>query len=114
MADYRARGGKREGSLKDLFANPDPAFEAVIDRLAALLAQAVLAVCAVLDPDRVVLGGSIGSRHELLARLEMRLAQCMAEPPACRISVLGNRAGVIGAARAARLRLARSLAQGPA
>ncbi|MDT0681269.1 ROK family protein [Roseicyclus sp. F158] len=110
LEDYRARGGTAEGTLKDLFAlGPDPAFAAVIDRLATLVAQAILSICSILDPGRVVLGGSVGSRPELLALLEEKLALCMPEPPECRISTLGNRAGVVGAARAARLRLAQTL-----
>ncbi len=107
LEDYRRRGGTAEGTLKSLFTlAQDPAFDAVIDRLATLVAQAILSVCSVLDPGRVVLGGGVGSRPELIVRLEEKLIQCMPEPPECRISTLGNRAGVVGAARAARLRLA--------
>ncbi|RVV97563.1 ROK family protein [Mesobaculum littorinae] len=111
LRDYRARGGTAQGTLKDLFAiGADPAFDAVIDRLATCVAQAILSICSILDPGCVVLGGSVGSRPDLLARLEAKLALCMPDSPDCRISTLGNRAGVVGAARAARLRLAGTLA----
>lgn len=111
LADYRRRGGTAEGTLKELFSRQgDEIFDGVVDRLATLLAQAMLSVCSILDPGQVVLGGSVGSRPELLARVEEKLSLCMPEPPELRISTLGNRAGVVGAARAARLRLARTLA----
>jgi predicted NBD/HSP70 family sugar kinase len=110
-AAYAAGGGTAPGNLRELFERPgDPAFAAVLDGLAAKLAQAVLSVCAVIDPSRVIFGGSIGSRPELQERLAAALARCMPEPPDCHVSALGNRAGVLGAARAARLALAESLA----
>lgn len=103
LADYLRRGGTGGGSLRELFLAeaPDPAFEATLERLAILLAQALLATVSVLDPSLVILGGSIGSRPEVLERTRHHLSRCLPEPPECRISSLGNRAGVIGAARAA-------------
>lgn len=111
---YRARGGEGEGGLRDLFdRTDDPAFDATLDELADLLARAVLAVVAVLDPGRVALGGSVGSRPEVLRRLTARLARLAANPPTCEVSRLGNRAGVIGAVRAARMELADALQRAP-
>ncbi len=110
VRSYTERGGMGAGTLRDLFdREDDSAFDAVLDHLAGFLAQAILSVCAILDPGRVVLGGSVGSRKELLDRLRIRLDCCMSAPPECRISSLGNRAGVLGAVRAARLQFARSL-----
>ena len=51
---------------------------------------------AVVDPERVILGGSIGARPELLARVAHYLPLCMVVPPACAISQLGSRAGLYG------------------
>ena len=108
---YADHGGQGRGTLRELFAQPhDPAFDAVLDDLAGLLAQAVLAVCAILDPGRIVLGGSVGARPEVRDRLAAKLALCMADPPEIRTTRLGGRAGALGAVRTARLRLARSLA----
>ncbi|QDL94941.1 ROK family protein (plasmid) [Paroceanicella profunda] len=111
LADYRRLGGEGRGSLRELFRAqaPDPALARVMDRLAGRVALAVLAMTAVLDPERIIFGGGIGSRPELLARIRARTADCMDTPPDCRISALGNRAGVIGAIRAARLALASAL-----
>lgn len=111
VRDYLARGGTTNGSLRDLFDRAgDPALEATLDGLADLLARAILAVQAVLDPDRVVLGGSVGSRSEVLLRVRELLSRVAVHPPRCEVSSLGNRAGVIGAVRAARTALAATLA----
>ncbi|MFD1911225.1 ROK family protein [Halodurantibacterium flavum] len=122
LAAYEARGGQPGQTLRTLFAAPadaafarpaDAAFAAVLDDLARLLALAVLSVAAVIDPERIVLGGSIGSRPELLSALRHHLDRCMTPAPDCRISALGNRAGAVGAVWSARQRLAQSLAPHP-
>lgn len=110
LASHIARGGQPGRSLRDLFKTPDAAFAGVQEDLARLLALAVLSVAAVIDPAQVVLGGSIGSRPELLPRLQHHLDRCMNPAPPCRISALGNRAGVLGAVWSARLLLARQIA----
>lgn len=74
----------------------DPFAAATVDEVARTLAAAVLAVSAVVDPERVILGGSIGARPELLARLEHYLPLCMPNAPACTISTLGSRASLLG------------------
>lgn len=114
VRSYRARGGTGKGTLRDLFGRrDDPAFEATLDEVANLLARAILAVVAVIDPARVVLGGSVGARPEVVERVTALLARVMARPPVCGISRLGNRAGVIGAVRLARLTLAEALEPEP-
>ncbi|MFC7704452.1 ROK family protein [Plastorhodobacter daqingensis] len=108
LAAYERRGGAAGRTLREAFAAPhDAAFAETLDDLARLLALAILSVSAVIDPEMIVLGGSIGSRPELLAALRGHLLRCMAPAPDCRISALGNRAGVIGAVWSARLALAR-------
>lgn len=111
VEDYRARGGAREGSLRDLSRAgvADPVLDATLNVLAERLALAVLSVGAVLDPALVVFGGGIGSRPEIVARVGEALARLGAPVPELRISLLGNRAGAIGAVRAARLALAEAL-----
>ncbi|WP_118136964.1 ROK family protein [Oceanicella sp. SM1341] len=109
--EYRRRGGRRPGSLRELFRAPegDAELAAVMDRLAERVALAVLSIDAVINPALFVFGGGIGSRPELLTRVRERLELCCPEPPPCRISALGNRAGGIGAARAGALALADAL-----
>ena len=69
----------------------------VIAETARLLALTALTVATLLDPEMIVLGGSIGSRSELVDKVRERLAGCMASPIPVERSALGNRAGIVGA-----------------
>ncbi|MBS1860334.1 MAG: ROK family protein [Actinobacteria bacterium] len=70
---------------------------------AAALAMAIRAIDAILDPPLIVLGGGIGSRPDVLARVRATLAGAEELPyPRLVPSTLGERAGVIGAVQAAR------------
>ena len=80
----------------DRIAEGDRIAIATLDELARTLAEAILAVSAVVDPARVILGGSTGARVELLARVQHYLPLCMTAPPPCTISQLGSRAGLYG------------------
>ena len=117
VADYRASGGLRFGqTLREITrdTSADPAMDAVMDRLAQRTALAVLAIDAIVNPALFVFGGGIGSQPALLERVRTELARAMPHGmpvPDCRISQLGNRAGVIGAIRAARLMFADSLSK---
>jgi predicted NBD/HSP70 family sugar kinase len=105
---YVALGGQAEASVRDIFdrlAAGDAAAIATIGEGARTLAQALLGVAAVLDPARGVFGGSIGSRHELVERVEHYLGRCMPAPVACTISRLGSGAGLLGTVATALERL---------
>jgi predicted NBD/HSP70 family sugar kinase len=98
-ARYAARGGAADYRVRDIFdrmATGDVAAITTIDELARALAQAVLTVAAIVDPEKIVFGGSIGARPELVARVEHYLGRCMPEPVACTISRLGSGAGLLG------------------
>lgn len=98
-ARYTGRGGTAEHTVRDIFdriATGDVAAIATIDEVARTLAQAVLAVAAVVDPEKIVFGGSIGTRPELVERVEHYLGRCMPTPVACSISRLGSGAGLLG------------------
>lgn len=60
-------------------------------------ARAVAAVCAVLDPDQVVLGGGLGMRPETLQWVRAHLLLLMNRPAPLRASLLGTEAGLRGA-----------------
>lgn len=60
-------------------------------------ARAVAAVCAVLDPDQVVLGGGLGMRPETLQWVRAHLPLLMNRPAPLRASLLGTEAGLRGA-----------------
>lgn len=111
VESYRARGGTRPGSLRELSRDGagDAALDAVLQELALRTARAVLSVEALLDPALIVFGGGIGSDAALLPRIEAELARISPAPSRCRISLLGNRAGALGAVRAAMLTLATRL-----
>ncbi|MFB9224598.1 ROK family protein [Paracoccus cavernae] len=100
---YRAHGGTGADDLAALFAGSDPAFGAALEVQAELLAQAIQAVIAVLAPQNLVLGGSIGSQPRVLGALQAALPRYCLHPPSLTISALANRAGAFGAARAAML-----------
>lgn len=116
VADYRRRGGRERGEdlhqiSKD--AGGDAVLDDVMERLAQRSARAVLAIDAIVNPALFVFGGGIGSQPALLERIIRELARIMPDGmpmPQCRISQLGNRAGVLGAVRAARLAYADQLA----
>ena len=76
----------------------DAAAERVIDETARLLARGIAAIAAIANPRLVVLGGSIGVRPELIARVRALLPACMPAPVAVMPSRLGPQAALIGAA----------------
>jgi predicted NBD/HSP70 family sugar kinase len=77
-------------------AGDEPA-RRVIDEEGRLIAQAIVAVASVLDPELVVLGGGIGAREDLLPPVRRWLARLMRNPVEVHTSVLGHRAALVGA-----------------
>jgi len=45
----------------------------------------------------VILGGSIGVRQELIDAVQRNLSRCTPRPPRVEASILGSRAGLVGA-----------------
>jgi glucokinase len=74
---------------------------ALLDEQASALAMAVRAVQALLDPELIVFGGGMGTRHDVFARVQAARAAHGTTPPAIELSALGERAGLIGALEAA-------------
>ena len=98
-ARYEGYGGKAGLSVREIIdriKEGDAHASAVLDEVARILGEAILAISAVLDPERVIFGGSIGARSELLERVQKALPLCMPAPPECTISQLGSRAGLYG------------------
>lgn len=94
---YAGNGGADGVTVREIFEQQDDVAKTVIDEVARTVAVAIAAISAVLDPERVIFGGSVGSRSELIDRVGFHLDRCMPVPPACLISSLGNRAGILGA-----------------
>lgn len=82
-------------------ADGDGAAAQVLDELGRLLALALRAVRAIVDPATFVLGGGIGSRPETLAATRRWLAVTEGESLQVRTSTFGNRAALAGALAAA-------------
>ncbi|RAH97315.1 ROK family transcriptional regulator [Acuticoccus sediminis] len=97
---YRAYGGPKDASMIALFDAYNagaPAAARVLDEVARTLAVVIVAIRALLDPEAVVFGGSIGVRPELLALVRAQLARCMPDPVPVEASRLGGKAAEVGA-----------------
>ena len=97
---YAARSGE-ELEVPEIFERAgagDTAASEVLDETARLLARGIAAICALANPSKVILGGSIGSRPELLDRLRAVLPLCLPVPVTVEPSRLGTRAALVGAA----------------
>lgn len=81
----------------DAAADGDEVATAILQEEASLVAQAILAVCSVVDPELVILGGGIGANPVLLPYVRKEVNRVA--PYAIRVetSVLGDRASLIGA-----------------
>ncbi|WP_180897755.1 ROK family transcriptional regulator [Martelella soudanensis] len=100
MARYKALSGKEAG-VPVIFerANEGDVHAAqVLDETAKYLARGIGAIAAIANPQKVILGGSIGLRSELLARVRTFLPACFPYPVEVAQSPLGAGAALIGAA----------------
>ncbi|WP_151719480.1 ROK family transcriptional regulator [Gemmobacter serpentinus] len=82
LARYRARPGNAAGSLSDLLrdlADHAPHAMTVADEWGRSLASLLTQVARVLDPNRIVLGGSVAALYPLIAaRIDRFLAEAQA------------------------------------
>ncbi|MBO1077035.1 ROK family transcriptional regulator [Roseomonas marmotae] len=108
LGRYRGFGGTGAQDVRGIFdclGEGDAAAAATMDEAARLLVQALMAVRALLDPARIVLGGSVGARVELAERVRALAARYMRSPMPIDTSALGSRAAVVGAVGMALTRL---------
>ena len=104
LAAYRSGGGSRAQDVRGIFDAAAAGEEAAVlslDRLAAETARCIAAVVAIVDPELVVLGGSIGARRELRERVAEKLRRLFVRPVTVIGSAHGARAAVVGAVDAA-------------
>ncbi len=95
---YYSLGGISGSSVRRIFEHAREGREsAVIDEVARVVAVAISAVSAVLDPEIVVFGGSIGCQPDLVCKIESYLGRCCSAPPRCVVSSVRGGAGVKGA-----------------
>ncbi len=102
IADYQRLGGRRRvDGARDVFAadaGGDSAATKAIDAFADRLGWLIGTTAAVIDPQRVVVGGGIsGSFERLSPRIVARVGEIVALPPPIIRSSLGTDAVVTGA-----------------
>jgi predicted NBD/HSP70 family sugar kinase len=103
VAAYGERRGPDDpelSSVHDVFelaAAGNAAAQAVVDHVASRLGTAIATVCAILDPELVVLGGGIGSSPLLLRPARGSAAALVPITARIETSRLGERAAVQGA-----------------
>lgn len=96
----RAVVAPRRVTARDVYSAAEigePAAMAAVQSHAALLAQGILSVSALLDPEMVVLGGGIGTNPALIGPLGRAVARAVPWPVRIEPSALGSRAGLVGA-----------------
>ena len=100
MSRYLDRAGRRAEVpvIFDLAAKGDEIASAVLDETARYLAWAITAVCATVNPAKVILGGSIGSRPEMAHRIRSFLPRNAPVATVIETSGLGSYAALAGGA----------------
>ncbi|MDH6231690.1 putative NBD/HSP70 family sugar kinase/putative transcriptional regulator [Mesorhizobium soli] len=100
MERYTALTGKHLDvpAIFEGAAHDDTAALTVLDDTARHLARGIGAIAAIANPEKVILGGSIGLRPEILSRVKTFLPQCFPYPVDVETGELGSRAAIIGAA----------------
>ncbi len=98
--DRRGPGDPELSSVHDVFAlagDGSPAARAVVDHVASRLGTAIATVCAILDPQLVVLGGGIGASPLLLSPVRGSAAALVPITARIETSLLGEQAALQGA-----------------
>ena len=118
VAAFNERRGPHDPQLSsvhevfELAADVDGAARAVVDHVASRLGTAIATVCAILDPDLVVLGGGIGASPMLLPPVRGSAAALVPITARIETSLLGDRAALQGAIAVA-LHAARTMLLSP-
>src|SRR3982074_2242241 len=75
-------GGAPGSTVRDVFdrLDTDEAARITIDEVGRVITTAILAVHSILDPEIIIMGGSIGARPGLKLRTEANLGRCTREP----------------------------------
>jgi predicted NBD/HSP70 family sugar kinase/biotin operon repressor len=94
----RATGRDAEvPAIFDAAVAGNPTAQEIIAQTGRMLARAVAALGAVVAPERVILGGSIGARSEIVSATRAELVRCFPFPIEIVPTALGNHAALSGA-----------------
>ena len=85
-------------AIFDKAAEGETHAKAVLQNAARVIARGLATLAALIDPDVIVLGGSIGHRAELLSEIKTALSQCFPHPLRVEPSQLGKHAALVGGA----------------
>ena len=108
MRRYREAGGTEVDSVRQVFERAqagDRLAADLVDETARLIGLAAATVIATVDPQLLVLGGSIGARPDFADKVARVLMQISPRRVEIRTSVLSKRGGVVGALSVALRRL---------
>src|SRR5919206_2853104 len=100
VAAWRAEDGPAPASAEEVFERAragEPAALRIVDHVARHVGVAIASVCAVIDPELVVLGGGIGSNALLLAPARATAAALFPLTVRIETSMLGEKAALHGA-----------------
>lgn len=97
---FEARSGHRltVPEVFDAAAAGDRHAQETLDAVSRQIARAICAMVSIVDPSVVVIGGSIGAREELLARIRHFVSLCYPRPVTVERSHLGDHAALAGGA----------------
>ncbi|MEY2626694.1 MAG: glucokinase [Actinomycetota bacterium] len=99
----QSAGGIRAEDVLQRFVDGDEAARECVDSYAAWVALGLFDLTSAFDPSRIVLGGGLGARHEVLPLIDAHFRTTFAghagrDLPQIVNATLGYRAGAIGAA----------------
>ena len=97
---YNERSGK-SAEVFEIFERARDGEQAALDivkETGMLLAAGIASICAIVDPQKVVVGGSIGARTELIEEVRAALPRYFSAPVQVEGGALGSRASLVGAA----------------
>jgi predicted NBD/HSP70 family sugar kinase len=100
VAAWGDEDGPAPASAEEVFARArdgQPAARRIVDAVARHIGVAIATVCAVIDPELVVLGGGIGSNPLLLAPVRATAAALFPMTVRIETSMLGEKAALQGA-----------------
>jgi predicted NBD/HSP70 family sugar kinase len=81
----------------ELAAAGDEPAQRVVDSVARHLGFAIATICAIIDPELVVIGGGIGSDRALVRPVRSTVAALVPLPARIETSLLGEEAALYGA-----------------